>query len=314
MNKIVLGEDTILNPCIATVGFFDGVHRGHQFLIKNIIDEAKRDNIESTVITFDRHPREVLLSDYRPEMLSTYEEKLAMLSLTGITNCVTIPFDLKMANLSAHDFMEKILRDRLNVRTLIIGYDNRFGRYNENEGFNNYVNYGKEIGINVIKSEAFIMHGVNVSSSVIRSFVSEGEVEMAAQCLGRPYTIFGNVVSGFGEGHKLGFPTANIDTMGADKIIPARGVYAVKIRIEGSIEMRNAMMNIGNRPTFNGNKTTLEVHIFNFNQDIYSKKVSVSFFHRLRSEKKFNSINELVKQLREDEISVKEQFKKDIEE
>lgn len=314
MNKIVLGEETKLNPCIATVGFFDGVHKGHQFLIKNIIDEAKRNNLESTVITFDRHPREVLQSDYKPEMLSTYDEKLVMLSLTGIDNCITIPFDLEMANLSAHDFMEKILRDSLNVKTLIIGYDNRFGHYNSREGFDDYVSYGKEIGINVIKSEAYIMHGVNVSSSVIRSFVSEGEVEMAAQCLGRPYTIYGDVVSGFGEGHKLGFPTANIDTLSVNKITPAGGVYAVKIRIEGSAELKNAMMNIGTRPTFNGDKTTLEVHIFNFNEDIYGKKVSVSFFHRLRSEKKFKNIDDLVKQLREDEISVKQQFKKDIEE
>lgn len=313
MNKIFLGEETRLNPCVATVGFFDGVHKGHQFLIKNIIDEAKRNNIESTVITFDKHPREVLQNDYQPNMLSTYEEKLVMLSLTGIDNSVTIPFDLDMANLSARDFMGGILRDRLNVKTFIIGYDNRFGHYNDNEGFDDYVNYGKELGINVIKAQPYIMNGVNVSSSIIRTFVSEGEVEMAAQCLGRPYNIFGRVISGFGEGHKLGFPTANIDTMGISKIIPAGGVYAVKIRIEGSIEMKHAMMNIGTRPTFNGDKTTLEVNIFNFDEDIYGKKVSVSFFHRLRSEKKFNNIDELVKQLREDEISVKKQFKKDIE-
>ena len=164
MNKIYLDEKTTPGkPLVATIGFFDGVHRGHQFLIKQVCDEAKASGMESAVITFDEHPRKVLHQDYQPRLLSTLEEKLILLSRTGIDNAVVLHFDREMAGLSAHDFMEKVLRDRLNVKKLIIGYDNRFG-HNRAEGFDDYVRMGHEMGIEVIQSQPrrgkrqFVLH------------------------------------------------------------------------------------------------------------------------------------------------------------
>ena len=314
MNKILMSYDMKqMKPCVATIGFFDGVHLGHQFLIKSIKEEAVKRGMESTVVTFGKHPRVVLQKDYQPCMISRYEEKLVLLSQTGVDNCVVLPFDIEMARLSAYDFMEKILRDCLNVKVLIMGYDNHFGHSDGKEGFDDYLRYGKQIGIEVVSAEALELHGVKISSSVIRSFIAAGEVEMAASCLGRPYSIFGHVVKGFGEGHKLGFPTANIDPVSVEKMIPVRGVYAVKVCIEGTEETKQAMMNIGVRPTFDGDNVSLEVHIFDFDDDIYDRNVAVYFIHRLRSEHKFKNTGDLVIQLKEDERLIKEQFEKDLE-
>lgn len=315
MKTIILNQDTKTDkPCVATVGFFDGVHRGHQYLIKHIIKEAAERGMESAVITFDRHPRMVLDSDYKPQVLSTYDEKMVLLSRTEIDNCVVLHFDKDMAQLSAKDFMQKILRDKLNVKVLIIGYDNHFGHDGSKESFDDYVRYGEEVGIDVIRSQALVLHGVNVSSSVIRTFISEGEMEMAYTCLGRPYTIYGKVISGYQVGRKIGFPTANMDTEMIKTMLPAGGVYAVKVRVEGSLKLKHGMMNIGTRPTFGDNKISLEVNIFDFEDEIYGKNVAVSFIHRLRAERKFNSPEELAIQLTKDAKLVKEQFEKEIEE
>jgi riboflavin kinase/FMN adenylyltransferase len=224
-----------------------------------------------------------------------------------------LPFSEQMAQMTACDFMKKILRDRLGVQVLIIGYDNRFG-YNRSEGFDDYVRYGREMGIEVMSAQSFLLHGINVSSSVIRSFLQEGEIEMAENCLGYPYFFTGKVVKGFRVGHELGFPTANIEQDNMLKMIPSPGVYAVKVRIEGTVELKHAMMNIGTRPTFNGTQQTLEVHILNFNDDIYGKMISVAFVHKLRNERQFPSKEALSEQLVKDAQMVEEQFEKDIEE
>lgn len=314
MNIIEIdGNTDHQTPCVATIGFFDGVHRGHRYLISTVVNEAHYCGMESTVITFDRHPRQVLNSEFQPELLSTYDEKMILLSKTEIDNCAVLHFDEAMAQLSAYDFMRTILRDRLNVKKLVIGYDNRFGAGSK-EGINDYVRYGKELGIEVICGQPFVLNGVNVSSSVVRSFLSEGEVELAHRCLSYPYTIRGRVVDGEQEGRKLGFPTANLSLDGQQKLIPAPGVYAVKARLENSVEMKHAMMNIGTRPTFGGNTMTLEVHIMNFDGELYGQSLIVSFIHRLREERRFKSAAELVAQLKEDERMVQEQFQKDIEE
>src|SRR5574344_1008436 len=252
-----------MKPCVATIGFFDGVHRGHQYLIKHLVDAAKDADLESTVITFDQQPRKVLQSDYQPQMLSTLEEKLLLLSKTEIQNCALLHFDKELASLSAREFMEKVLRDKLNVKKLFVGYDNRFGCHNK-EGFDDYVRYGKELGIEVIRNQALVLNGVNVSSSVVRSFVNSGEVELAEMCLGYPYALMGKVVEGRQEGRKMGFPTANLDTSGWEKMVPAPGGYAVKVRREKSMEMKRGMMNIGTCPTFNGTSLSLERHSLNF--------------------------------------------------
>lgn len=314
MIKITLNEGiTDVCPSVATIGFFDGVHRGHRFLINNVVKEAASRGLQSTVVTFDRHPRQVLGSDFQPRLLSTNEEKMLLLSKTGVERCVMLPFSEQMAQMTACDFMKKILRDRLGVQVLIIGYDNRFG-HNRSESFDDYVRYGREMGIEVMSAQSFLLHGINVSSSVIRSFLQEGEIEMAENCLGYPYFFTGKVVKGFRVGHELGFPTANIEQDNMLKMIPSPGVYAVKVRIEGTVELKHAMMNIGTRPTFNGTQQTLEVHILNFNDDIYGKMISVAFVHKLRNERQFPSKEALSEQLVKDAQMVEEQFEKDIEE
>ena len=275
-----------LKPCVATIGFFDGVHRGHQYLIRQLVEKAHSQGLEATVITFDEHPRKVLQSDYQPESLSTLDSKLRLLSRTDIDNVVVLHFDKEMASLSAKEFMSKVLCNQLSVKSLFIGYDHRFGR-NREETFDDYVRYGREMNMEVVRNDAFQFDGINVSSSV--------------------------VTSGYHEGRKIGFPTANIDISHLCQMIPAAGVYAVKVRLEQGMEMKWGMMNIGTRPTFGGKRTTIETHIFHFDGDIYGQLLLVSFVHRIRGERKFESPEELAEQLREDEETVVTLLQKDKE-
>ncbi len=304
--------DSALLPCVATIGFFDGVHRGHQFLVSRLVEEARREHLESTVITFDVHPRRVLQSDYQPELLSTLSSKLLLLSKTEVDNAVVLHFDKAMATLSAKEFMGQVLHDCLNVRKLFIGYDHRFG-HNREETFDDYVRYGKELGIEVVRNEAFQIDGVSVSSSMIRSILKAGEMEMATRCLGYPYTVLGKVVNGYHEGRRLGFPTANLDISHFGQLIPAPGVYAVRVRMENSVEMMKGMMNIGMRPTFGGDRTTLETHIFHFDGDIYGQMLLVSFVKRIRGERKFDSPEQLAEQLSKDEEAVLALFDEEVD-
>lgn len=299
-------------PCVATIGFFDGVHRGHRYLIDRVVELARAEGLRSAVITFEDHPRQVLQQDYQPQLLSTFEEKTFLLSHTGVDYCVVFPFNSETATMNARQFMEEVLCHQLNVRRLVVGYDHRFGR-DRSEGFEDYVRYGHELGITVEKGHAVTFHGQRVSSSLIRQYLAEGEVELAAECLGYPYTLVGRVVEGKQLGRKLGFPTANIE-IDKDKLLPAPGVYAVKARREHSMEMRRAMMNIGVRPTFGGDKLSLEIHIFDFDEEIYGELLLVQFIHRLREERRFDSVEELSQQLQADERLVVEQFEKEMEE
>lgn len=301
------GEVPKLPPLVATIGFFDGVHRGHQFLINQVIDEAKRNEMESAVITFDAHPRQVLQSEYQPELLSTLEEKLLLLSKTHIENVIVLHFDKSLAALSARNFMDEVLSKQLNVKELLIGYDNRFG-HNRQEGFDDYVRYGHEIGIKVLHADPFQPNGEKISSSLIRRYIMQGEIEAANRALGYAYSIKGKIVKGYQNGHKLGFPTANLDMSSSLKLIPASGVYAVKVRLEDSVEWKRGMMNIGIRPTFNGSKISLEVNIFNLSDNLYDQTLCVSFVQRLRKERKFESLEALSHQLEQDKIAVNHLF------
>lgn len=301
MRTIFLDEATKLSGrAVATVGFFDGVHSGHRYLIDRLKAVARENNCMSMIITFDKHPRQVLNSDYKPMLLSTLDEKLNLLSQTGIDCCVVLPFTADMADLSAHDFMKTILSERLSVAMLMIGYDNRFGHRRE-DGYEQYVAYGKELGISVIDSDSFSYGNGSVSSSMVRRFISAGDVERAAECLGRPYSLSGMVVHGEAKGRTIGFPTANIVPADADKLIPDGGVYAVLVSLDDSSTMLNGMMNIGSRPTFDGKMQTLEVHIFDFDGDIYKHSLRVFFIKKIRNERCFSSPDELAKQLETDE-------------
>ncbi len=283
-------------PCVATIGFFDGVHRGHRFLIDQVKNLATERGLASTLITFAEHPRKVMRADFQPTLLTTPAEKESLLRSTGVDRCEVLHFTPELSCLSACEFMSQVLKQQLHVQILVIGYDHRFG-HNRSEGFDEYCSYGRELGIEVMKAEACTLDGLlDISSSVIRAFLHEGEVEAATRCLGYPYFLEGRVVDGYKVGRTLGFPTANLCVEHPDKLVPAQGVYAVKVTVEG--KSYKGMLNIGNRPTLdNGGRQSIEVHILNFSSDIYRQTVRVELVKRLRGECKFASLEALTAQL-----------------
>lgn len=287
---------TVADRSVATIGFFDGVHIGHQYLLRRVIDASKECGMASMAITFDRHPRTVTDAGFHPTLLSSLDEKLELIAATGIDHCVILPFTEEMALLSAYDFMDRILKRRLNAGRLFMGYDNRFG-HNRSDTFDDYMRYGAELGIDVIRNDALETGGIKVSSSAVRRLISEGDMEKAAECLGRPYCITGIVVGGYKKGRKMGFPTANIEIGDSMRLIPATGVYAVKVKIDKCRDVMPGMLNIGYRPTFGGNRMSIEVNIFDYEGDLYGKLLTVEFYHRIRDERKFDSIEQLVEQL-----------------
>lgn len=306
MRTIALDNTSLaLPPSAATIGFFDGVHRGHQYLVAQVTEAARRAGLLSMAITFDRHPRQTLHSEYVPQLLTTLDEKLSMLSKTGVDTAVVLPFDSEMARMTARDFMLRVLRERLNVRELVIGYDNRFG-CGRTDGFEDYVRYGKTMGIEVARADALTVGGRGVSSSAIRRLLQEGDVEAAALLLGYNYAIEGTVVSGCHEGSRLGFPTANIDARTVPQLVPANGVYAVRVSVEGEEKQYNGMTNIGRRPTFAGTDATIETNIFDFHQDLYGSRIAISMIQRLRCEQRFDTPEQLAKQLAEDKKRVEQ--------
>ena len=295
------------SECVATIGMFDGVHRGHQFLIGMVTEKARHMGLASTVITFNRAPRQVLDPMFRPQLLTTLEEKTEAIRALNIDRLVVLPFTQETASLTAQAFMQQILRDQLNVKVLITGYDNRFG-HNRTEGFDDYVHYGQELGIEVLRGDVQLTADGShpLSSSVVRRLLTkEGCVDEMPQCLGRYYQLQGKVESGEHIGHQLGFPTANLQPSNPFKLIPASGAYAVWATIGDSQEQRPAMMNIGTRPTFDGRSRTLEVNILDFDGNLYGKIVTITFVARLREERRFESPEALVAQLKEDQEQVK---------
>ena len=257
--------------------------------------------LASAVITFPEHPRAVMHPDFHPELLTTCNEKLELLAQTGIDRCVLLDFTPELAALSARQFME-MLHGQYAIRALVIGYDHRFG-HGRSEGFDDYVRYGHELGMEVLPAEAYHLPASDcplpVCSSSVRRLLREGDVASAARYLGYPYFLNGIVVGGFRMGRRIGYPTANLQVNDECKIIPARGVYAVRVEVDGCIY--GGMLNIGCRPTFdNGANATIEAHIFDFKSDIYNHSLRLFFVQRIRSERKFASVEELVAQLHQD--------------
>lgn len=282
----------------ATVGFFDGVHLGHRHLIDQVIGETASKGLQSMVITFDRHPRQVLYPDFQPKLLTSFDEKMMRLAKAGVDCCVVLHFTPEMAAMTAADFIGW-LAGQLRVRCLVVGYDNRFGR-NREEGFDDYVRHGAVYGIEVLQSTPFSIDGIQVSSSAIRQLVTLGDMEQATKCLGHPYTLFGKVVGGFQQGRRLGFPTANLEMDEDSKMLPAPGAYVSLARVEGSMEMMRAVTNIGTRPTFHGTTMAIETHVIHYDGNLYGKRMTVALTHRLREERQFKSTDLLANQLRED--------------
>ncbi len=296
----------MLLKSVATIGVFDGVHAGHQQVINRVVSDAKFHHLASMVITFDRHPRQLFDPQFRPQLLTTQQEKEQEIERLGVDFLVVLPFTKEMAALSARDFMAQILKERLNVKMLQVGYDNRFG-HDSTEGIDDYRRYGDELGIMVYKGIRLDFQGyhVPVCSSNIRSLIAEeGEVDTANMFLGRNYELSGKVMPGEHIGHQLGFPTANLEPDDPFKVIPASGVYGVWATVGDSQKPLPAMMNIGTRPTFDGRNRTLEVNIFDFDGDLYGQTVRISFLFRLREERKFESPEALVAQLQKDKEQV----------
>ena len=284
-----------MNGYIATIGMFDGVHRGHQFVLRQVVELAHQRGMHSMAITFDTDGRKGDDNKSTSQLLSPLSDKLQLLSKTGIDRVEVLPFTDELRRLTARQFMSQVLRNQFDVRVLLTGFDNRFG-HNRAEGFSDYVRYGHELGIEVRQLPA---EG-SVSSSLIRQLLSEGRVAEAADALGYPYTIPGHVEHGQHVGTGLGFPTANLCPDCPRQLIPAPGVYAVKVRTENSAELKQGMMNIGYRPTFDGHRLTLETHIFQFSDDLYGQRLSVSFVERLRDECRFADAASLKAQLQLD--------------
>lgn len=289
----------------AAIGFFDGVHRGHQFLIEQVKSEAKKRGLQPIAVSFEEHPRLALSQiRYWPELLTTNEQKLELLSHTGLAGCAMLHFNHEMSMLTSQEFMSLILQKQLHVRCLIVGYDHHFGS-DLSSGYKDYVKYGKEIGIEVVRENKFCDNDLHISSSATRRYLIGGNVELAKACLGRPYMLEGTIVKGRHEGTSIGFPTANLRPNCEEQIVPGRGVYAVKVSIEGFSYM--GMLNIGWRPTFdNGTDQTIETHILDCNcADLYGKHMKIYFYRRVRDEHRFENLEELKKQLNIDEQTVR---------
>ena len=296
---ILTPETHISTPSAVTIGCFDGVHRGHQMLVKMMVGEALQRGLKPIAVTFDRLPRQLFDPAFHPQLLSTLDEKTACLQELGVEEVVVLPFTHQLAALSAETFMKEILRERLSAELLVTGYDNRFG-HDRSEGFDDYVRYGMGLGITVVRGDVAMMDDqMAVSSTVIRRLLAEeGRVEAMPDVLTRPYTLSGHVVSGEHIGQKLGFPTANLKPVSQEKLIPAGGAYAVWAIVDG--DRMPAMMNIGMRPTFEGKQQTLEVHILKDVGNLYGQRMTVEFVSRLRAERRFDTSQALITQLEHD--------------
>ncbi len=298
----VINPSTINCKTVATIGFFDGVHAGHRFLIHQLKQLALQRNEPAMVITFPVHPRKVLHDTYVPQLLTTFEEKMNRLSTTEADYILPLDFTRELSQLSAEEFIKRILVDKLSVNCLLIGYDHRFGK-NRTDDFDEYVNYGKKYGLEVIQSNAYTIDEKQISSSYIRGLLQQGNIKEANKYLTYHFKIEGIVVSGRKIGHSIGFPTANLQPNDKEKMLPTIGVYAVWVWFEGN--RYGGMLNVGYNPTVSAEyRLSIEVNIFDFNKDIYGKSLTVEFVDYIRSEVKLNGLAELKEQLNADKKAV----------
>ena len=287
--------------CAVTIGFFDGVHTGHTFLLQQLEQLALTNGLEAIAVTFDRHPKSVVKSDFVPSLLTTQEEKLNLLSRKFRGQVIVLPFTKELSELSAKDFMQSVLRDRLQAKRLLMGYNHRFGH--DGGTMEEYITWGREAGIEVSKAEP--LKGEKISSSRIRNLISSGEIEKANTMLGYQYFLSGKVVKGKQIGRQIGFPTANI-LAAKEKLLPSCGVYAVEVMLPDGAE-KAGMLSIGRRPTVeNDGEISVEVHIFDFNGNLYDESILVRFIAKLRNEQHFSSLRELQGQIMKDAVVVRE--------
>ncbi len=283
---------------VLTLGTFDGIHPGHLKIIGRLVSCSKEKGCRNVVITFYPHPRTILGNDNSVKMLTTQEEKIELLEKLGVENLLIINFTKEFASLSAEDFIYDYLINGIGLTEIVLGHDHHFGKGRRGNAELLQKIADKE-GFIVTKAEAFMIDGEAVSSTKIRNALAEGDIIRANKLLGRNYEFSGIVVGGDKRGRELGFPTANIKLSSQEKLLPASGVYAVKVMVEN--ERHTGLLSIGNRPTFyNQGELVSEVYIYDFNREIYGAKVTTELVERLRGEVKFNSAEELINQMNTD--------------
>lgn len=282
---------------VVATGFFDGVHLGHRFLIDSLVEAARSRGEESLVVTFWPHPRTVLQNDARSlRLLTSLEEKKALLEGLGVDRVAVLHFTRAFSRMTAREYLEEVIVGRFGASAVMLGYDNRIG--SDCLGPEEVRGVAESLGLSVLSAPSFSTDGVTVSSTKIRSALSEGNVSRAGEMLGYHYGLHGVVVAGNRLGRTLGFPTANMQLYEPLKLLPGNGVYLVEVVLEGTL--RHGMCNIGTRPTVGGSSVTVETHIFDFDEDIYGLDLRVAFLERIREEKRFSSLSELSAQLSRD--------------
>jgi riboflavin kinase / FMN adenylyltransferase len=290
------------NP-VVTIGTFDGVHLGHQQVIARLNDFAHKHNGESVIFTFSPHPRLVTSpGEGNLRLLTTLEEKQVLFAESGTDHLIVYPFTKEFSQLSYAQFVEEILVKKMRTHCLVVGYDHRFGK-NREGGYTYLQQCAQRFGFIIEKLEPLLIDQSNVSSTRIREALENGDVEQANRLLGYRYILHGHVVEGHRVGRQIGFPTANIQASDPNKLIPGFGVYAVEVIVSG--KTYGGMLNIGTRPTFNRNadNRSIEVHVFDFSGDLYDKEVALVFAGRIRTEQRFDSVDELAAQLKKDKVS-----------
>jgi riboflavin kinase/FMN adenylyltransferase len=296
--EIIKGIENLKRPFrnpIVTLGNFDGIHLGHQRIFEKVKEEARRLAGESVVITFEPHPLKILSPEQCPPLLTPFKKKMLLMEKTGVEKVLCIQFTKAFSEISPVEFVKSVLAGKLDAKKIIVGYNYRFGRGKSGNAQSLKEN-GSRLGIEVEVVEALTIDDTIVSSSKIREFIRDGKVERASKLLGRDYPVMGQVIQGTRRGRRLGFPTANLEI--TEEMYPKPGVYAVNM--EWHEKLWQGLANIGFNPTFDGKRLTLEVHILNFDHEIYGEEIQVSFIRRLRDEIRFHSQQELIRQIQKD--------------
>ena len=283
---------------VLTIGTFDGIHIGHNKILKKLVEESEKNKLSSLIMTFFPHPRMILQKSNEIKMIDTIDEKIHLLEKMGIDNLIIHPFDDNFSKIRAKEFVEDILVKKLKIKQIIVGYDHRFGKDRE-ASVEDLKKFGLDYMFHVNEIPAQEIDSITISSTKIREAILTGEIQKCNEFLGRNFMLTGKVVYGEGLGKKMNFPTANIEIKENYKIIPKNGVYLIKTFMNSNIYF--GMMNIGVRPTIGGKNKSLEIHFFNFKDDIYNKTISIEIMSKIRDEEKFSSIDKLKIQLKKDE-------------
>ena len=303
--QVVTNLDSFTKPknAIVTQGTFDGVHVGHKQILANIVQLAKEQNGQSIIVTFHPHPRQVLFKDENNiKLLTTLEEKIDLFTEIGLDYLIILPFNEILSKMSAANFVRDILVEKIGVKTMVVGHDHRFGK-NREGSFDDLKEYAEIYSFEIIEIAAHDINQAVVSSTKIRTSLVNGDIATATLFLNRYYSITGKVIDGKKLGKTIGYPTANIEVVNNDKLIPANGIYAVKVTHLNTVY--NGMLSIGNNPTIANAKWSIEVNIFDFDKTIYGDELTIYFIARMRDEVKFGDLNDLKMQLKADESEAK---------